>query len=104
MDAKRWTLLLAMIGTLLVTAFAKDGNTEDRQAQKACFREHIKPEVDAQRVKLEKSLSAEDRQAIATLCRHHCCLSMKRCTSCWGYGMEMPSLSNAFLMCSVSSK
>jgi capsule polysaccharide export protein KpsE/RkpR len=73
MDAKRWTLLIAMIGALMVTAFAKDGNENDEKreavmkARRTYFKENIKPKVDAQRIKLEESLTTKDRQEVAFL-------------------------------------
>lgn len=73
MDMKKWTLLVAMIGALLVTAFASDGfeNIENRNDQikerKAFFKNNIKPKVDAQRNILEKSISDKDKKEIARL-------------------------------------
>lgn len=73
MDAKRWTLLIAMIGALMVTAFAKDANGNDdkreamMKARRAYFKVNIKPKVDAQRIKLEESLTTKDREEIAFL-------------------------------------
>jgi len=73
MNSKKWTLLVAMIGALLVTAFASDGDeiTKNREDQykerRAFFKENIKPKVDAQRNKLEESISADDKIEIARL-------------------------------------
>ena len=73
MDLKRWTLLVTMIGALLVTAFANDKdeivkNREDQLKERiAFFKENIKPKVDAQRNKLEPSISPEDKNEINRL-------------------------------------
>jgi len=73
MNSKKWTLLVAMIGALLVTAFASDGdeiakNREDQyKERRAFFKENIKPKVDAQRNKLEESISTGDKKEIARL-------------------------------------
>lgn len=73
MNLKKWTLLVAMMGVLLVTAFANNGNeiNKDRadfmKERKANFDEHIKPKIDAQREKLEASLSVEDKTEITNL-------------------------------------
>jgi len=73
MNMKKWTLLVAMIGVLLVTAFANDGNdifdrrTDFFNERRAFFKEHIKPKVDAQRNKLEESISPEDKKDIDRL-------------------------------------
>lgn len=73
MNVKKWTLLVAMIGALLVTAFANDKdeivkNREDQLKERiAFFKENIKPKVDAQRNKLEASISPEDKKEIERL-------------------------------------
>ena len=73
MDLKKWTLLVAMMGVLLATAFASDGNEINKsradflKEQRAYFKEHIKPKMDAQRNKLEPSLSTEDKKEVARL-------------------------------------
>ena len=73
MDFKKWTLLVAMMGVLLVTAFANDENeiaknrADFMKERKAYFKENIKPKIDAQRTKLEASISAEDKNEIARL-------------------------------------
>ncbi|MCG8305990.1 MAG: hypothetical protein MI975_01275 [Cytophagales bacterium] len=73
MNVKKWTLLFAMIGVLLVTAFANDGNetAADRRDQfkerRAFFKENIKPKVDAKRNILEKSISDADKKEIVRL-------------------------------------
>ncbi len=73
MNLKKWTLLVAMMGVLLVTAFAIDGNevNQDRiemmQKRKAFFKENIKPKIDAQRKKLDASISANDKKEITKL-------------------------------------
>jgi hypothetical protein len=73
MDMRKWTLLVAMVGVLLATAFASDNearNTdrEDRwNEQRAFFKEHIKPKVDEQRNQLEPSISNEDKKEISRL-------------------------------------
>lgn len=73
MNLKKWTLLVAMMGVLLVTAFAIDGNevNQDRiemmQKRKAFFKENIKPKIDAQRKKLDASISADDKKEITKL-------------------------------------
>ena len=73
MNLKKWTLLVAMMGVLLATAFANDGNEINKnradfiKERKAYFKENIKPKLDAQRNKLEVSISAEDKKEIAKL-------------------------------------
>ena len=73
MDFKRWTLLTLMIGALLVTAFANDRDeiTEDRRARfderRAYFQENIKPVIDAQRNKLDESISDADKKEVVRL-------------------------------------
>lgn len=73
MNWKKWTLLVVMMGVLLATAFANDGNgitkkrTDFIKERKAYFKEHIKPKVDAQRKILETSLTGEDKTEIARL-------------------------------------
>ena len=73
MDLRKWTLLVAMMGVLLATAFASDGNEINKnradflKEQRAYFKEHIKPKMDAQRNKLEPSLSTEDKKEVARL-------------------------------------
>ena len=73
MDLKKWTLLVAMMGVLLATAFANDGNEINKnradfiKERKAYFKENIKPKIDAQRNKLEASISAEDKKEIVRL-------------------------------------
>lgn len=73
MNLKKWTLLVAMMGVLLATAFAKNGNEINKnradflKERKAYFNEHIKPKVDEQRKKLEASLTAEDKKEITAL-------------------------------------
>lgn len=73
MNLKKWTLLVAMMGVLLATAFANNGNeinknrTDFLKERKAYFNEHIKPKVDEQRKKLETSLTVEDKKEIAIL-------------------------------------
>lgn len=73
MNMKKWTLLVAMIGVLMVTAFAndRDENIKSREDQakerRAYFKENIKPKVDAQRNKLDASISAEDKKEIERL-------------------------------------
>lgn len=73
MDLKKWTLLVAMMGVLLATAFANDGNKINKnradfiKERKAYFKENIKPKIDAQRNKLEASISAEDKKEISKL-------------------------------------
>ena len=70
---KKWTLLVAMMGVLLATAFASEGNEikKDRadflKEKRAYFKENIKPVLDKQRNKLESSLSAEDKKEVARL-------------------------------------
>ena len=70
---KELILVAAMMGVLLVTAFANDENEiEDKRAdfrkeQRAYFKENIKPKVDAQRNILEESISATDKKEIARL-------------------------------------
>ncbi len=73
MNLKKWTLLVAMMGVLLATAFANNGNEISKRRgdflkeRKAYFNEHIKPKIDEQRKKLEASLTAEDKKEIAAL-------------------------------------
>lgn len=73
MNLKKWTLLVAMMGVLLATAFANNGNEFNKnradflKERKAYFNEHIKPKVDEQRKKLEVSLTVEDKKEIARL-------------------------------------
>lgn len=73
MNAKKWTLLVAMIGALLVTAFAKDKDEirDERRARmelrREYFKENIKPKVDAQRTEFESKISAEDKKEISRL-------------------------------------
>lgn len=73
MDTKRWTLLVAMMGVLLATAFANDNNANDderaefKREQWVFFQENIKPKIDAQRTKLESSLTTEDKKEISNL-------------------------------------
>ena len=73
MNLKKWTLLVAMIGVLMVTAFANDGsekytNHEDRiKERRTFFKEKVKPKVDAQRNVLEESISDEDKKEISRL-------------------------------------
>lgn len=71
MNLKRWTLLVAMIGVLLVTAFANERDEEERsdrlKERMTFFKENVKPRVDAQRVKLEELLSEEDKKEIERL-------------------------------------
>ena len=70
MNVKKWTLLVAMIGALLVTAFAKDKDevNDERRARmemrREYFKENIKPKVDAQRSEFETKISAEDKKEI----------------------------------------
>ncbi len=73
MNMKKWTLLVAMIGVLLVTAFANDkdetrkNRAEQYKERRAFFKENIKPKVDAQRTKLEASISQDDKKEIERL-------------------------------------
>lgn len=73
MNVKKWTLLVVMMGVLLATAFAIDENeiTKNRadfmKERKAYFKENIKPKIDAQRNKLESSISDKDKNEIARL-------------------------------------
>lgn len=73
MNLKKWTLLVAMMGVLLATAFANGGNEVNKnranfiKERKAYFLENIKPKIDAQRNKLEVSISAEDKKEISKL-------------------------------------
>ena len=73
MDLKKWTLLVAMMGVLLVTAFANDGNEINKsradfmKERRAYFIENIKPKIDAKRNILEVSISVEDSKEIARL-------------------------------------
>ncbi len=73
MNLKKWTLLVVMIGVLLATAFANDGNeiikkrADFIKERKAYFKENIKPKIDAQRNKLETSISADDKKEIVKL-------------------------------------
>ena len=69
MNLKKWTLLVAMMGVLLTTAFAGDGNgfNDFRAERWKYFQENIKPKIDAQRSKLESSLSSADKKEIAKL-------------------------------------
>ncbi len=73
MNVKKWTLLVVMMGVLLATAFANDENeiTKNRadfmKERKAYFKENIKPKIDAQRNKLESSISDKDKNEIARL-------------------------------------
>ena len=73
MNFKKWTLLFAMMGVLLATAFANDENESANnradfiKERKAYFEENIKPKIDAQRTKLEASISEEDKNEIDRL-------------------------------------
>ncbi len=73
MSLKKWTLLVAMMGVLLVTAFAIAGKepNHDRiemlKERKAFFKENIKPKIDAQRKKLDASISDADKKEIIRL-------------------------------------
>ena len=73
MNVKKWTLLVAMIGALLVTAFANENSEDEKnradeiRKRRAYFSENIKPKVDAQRKKLESSITAEDKKEIERL-------------------------------------
>lgn len=73
MNVKKWTLLVAMIGALLVTAFANDKDEIEKKREdefrkrRAYFTENIKPKVDALRNKLETSITAEDKNEIERL-------------------------------------
>ena len=73
MDLKKWTLLVAMMGVLLATAFANDGNEINKsradfmKERRAYFIENIKPKIDAKRNILEASISVEDSKEIARL-------------------------------------
>jgi hypothetical protein len=73
MDFRKWTLLVAMMGVLFATAFANDENeiaknrADFMKERKAYFKENIKPKIDAQRTKLEASISEEDKNEIARL-------------------------------------
>lgn len=73
MNAKKWTLLVVMVGVLLATAFANDGKEINKnradfmKERKAYFKEHVKPLIDAQRKILDTSLKDEDKKEIAAL-------------------------------------
>ena len=73
MKTKEWTLLVAMILVLIATAFANDNDEINQQRAKqvkeriAYFKENIKPKIDAQRNKLEPSISADDKKEINRL-------------------------------------
>jgi hypothetical protein len=73
MNFRKWTLLVAMMGVLFATVFANDKNesannrAEFIKERKAYFKENIKPKIDAQRTKLEASISEEDKNEIARL-------------------------------------
>jgi len=70
MKTKEWTLLVAMVLVLLASAFANDNDeinqkrSEQIKERIAYFKENIKPKIDAQRNKLETSISAEDKKEI----------------------------------------
>ncbi len=71
MDTKRWTLLVAMIGVLLATAFASvqpSGDQSDFYKERIkFFKENVKPKIDAKRQQLESSISAADKKEITRL-------------------------------------
>ena len=73
MKTKELILVAAMMGLLLVTAFAHDENeitdqrAELRKERHAYYMENIKPKVDAQRTILEESISTNDKVEITRL-------------------------------------
>ncbi len=73
MNKRQWVLIVAMMGVLFATAFA-EGNVDVKKQRSELmkerytfFKENIKPKIDAQRNKLEASISAEDKKEIAKL-------------------------------------
>ncbi len=71
MDTKKWTLLVVMIGVSLATAFTSvqpSGDQSDFYKERIkFFNEKVKPKIDAQRQKLEASISTADKNEIARL-------------------------------------
>jgi hypothetical protein len=73
MNMKKWTLLVAMMGVLIATAFAGEGNEANKnradflKEQRTYFKENIKPVMDKHRNELEPSISAEDKKEVARL-------------------------------------
>jgi hypothetical protein len=73
MSKRQIILLVAMMGVLFTTAFANDNNeakkdrSDIRKERRIYFQENIKPKVDAQRTKLEASLSESDKKEIKRL-------------------------------------
>ena len=73
MSKRQIILLVVMMGVLFTTAFANEGNepvkdrSDFRKERRIYFKENIKPKVDAQRNKLEASLSDADKKEIERL-------------------------------------
>jgi hypothetical protein len=70
MDTKKWTLLLAMMGVLIATAFANDpvdGEDGIRDGRRDKMIEKIAPILDAQRAKLDEVMSTEDQEKVASI-------------------------------------
>jgi hypothetical protein len=73
MKIKEMILVVAMMGVLIATAFANDNDGFDQRRSELMkeritnFKENIKPKIDAQRNKLESSLSTEDKNEINRL-------------------------------------
>jgi len=73
MSKRQIFLLVVMMGVLFTTAFADDNKevkkdrSDIRKERRIYFQENIKPKVDAQRKKLEASLSEGDQKEIKRL-------------------------------------
>ncbi len=73
MNLRQWILLVAMMGVLFATAFANDPDelkqkrSEMMKERYDYFKENIKPKVDAERNKLETSISTADKKEIARI-------------------------------------
>jgi hypothetical protein len=70
MNKRQWILMIAMMGVLFATAFAKGNDDESNSRTKLIkerytfFKENIKPKIDEQRNKLETSIADDDKTEI----------------------------------------
>lgn len=73
MRAKQMTLIVAIMGVFFATSYAfKPENPQDQRSERMkeryeYFKNNVKPKVDAERNKLEQTLSAEDKKEVTRI-------------------------------------